>query len=87
MRSVIKLSLFSYLLLIVFTLCIVVYPCASIASERFPSFTSSEKQWIQKNPIVKFSIHEKYRHYYMNYGGTHVTSTNENTFNKFFETV
>ena len=64
MRSVIKLSLFSYLLLTVFTLCIVVYPCASIASERFPSFTSSEKQWIQKNPIVKFSIHEKYRHYW-----------------------
>ena len=43
MRSVIKLSLFSYLLLTVFTLCIVVYPCASIASERFLSFTSSEK--------------------------------------------
>jgi len=40
-----------------------------------------------EDPDAAMFIYEKYRHYYMNYGGTHVTSTNENTFNKFFETV
>ena len=40
-----------------------------------------------EDPDQALVIYEKYRHYYMNYGGTHVTSTNENTFNKFFELV
>jgi hypothetical protein len=40
-----------------------------------------------ENPDAALHIYEKYRHYYMNYGGTHISSTNENTFNNFFETV
>jgi len=48
----------------VFMLCIFLWPFISIADQRNPEFTTSERQWIQKNPIIKFSIHEKYRDYW-----------------------
>ena len=47
-----------------FMLCIFLWPFISIADQRIPEFTTSERQWIQKNPIIKFSIHEKYRDYW-----------------------
>lgn len=41
------------------------WPFISKADENIPNFTTSERQWIQKNPIIKFSIHEKYRDYWI----------------------
>lgn len=45
-------------------LCIFCISTPLFAKEGFPQFNGAEKQWIQSNPIVKFSIHEKYRHYW-----------------------
>lgn len=36
------------------------------AQGGFPEFTATEQQWIRANPIVQFSIHEKYRAYWDN---------------------
>ena len=39
-----------------------------------------------EDPDNAIRIYEKYRHHYMQFGGSHIISTNENTFNQFFET-
>ena len=40
------------------------FSMGAVANDRFPNFTDTEKQWITNNPIIKFSIHEKYRLYW-----------------------
>ena len=57
-------ALLKNIFLSVFMLCIFLWPFISIADERIPEFTKSELQWIKKNPLIKFSIHEKYRDYW-----------------------
>ena len=60
-----KIALLKNIFLSVFMLCIFLWPFISKADENIPNFTTSERQWIQKNPIIKFSIHEKYRDYWI----------------------
>ncbi len=45
-------------------LCVMLFSMGAVAGDRFPIFTDTEKKWITNNPIVKFSIHEKYRLYW-----------------------
>lgn len=45
-------------------LCIFCISTPLSAKDDFPQFNTTEQQWIQSNPIVKFSIHEKYRSYW-----------------------
>jgi hypothetical protein len=49
-----KLALLKNIFLSVFMLCIFLWPFISKADENIPKFTTSERQWIQKNPIIKF---------------------------------
>ena len=64
MHSMKIFALLKNIFLSVFMLCIFLWPFISIADERIPEFTKSELQWIKKNSLIKFSIHEKYRDYW-----------------------
>ena len=64
MRSVTKGIYVNHVRHLLCMLCISCISTPLFAKDGFPQFNGTEKQWIQSNPVVKFSIHEKYRHYW-----------------------